>query len=270
MNANRIAILGAGNIGIAIAEGLLASGAYQPDNLILTRRNTRHLEGLAARGLTVISDNLAAARGAHTILLTVQPGQAREVIREILPALQAGDKSLVSVVTGLSLKDMAALTGPGVHLFRAMPNTAIAIRESMTCVSATEESRARVQPVLDMFECVGRALLIEDELMASATVLAACGVAFALRYMRASSQGGTEIGFHAEEAQLIAAQTVKGAAALLLETGHHPEYEIDKVTTPMGCTIAGLNEMEHQGFSSSLIRGITTSHRKIYKISESQ
>ena len=99
--------------------------------------------------------------------------------------------------------------------------------------------------------------------MPSATVLGACGIAYALRFIRAASQGGTEIGFEAELAQMIATQTVMGAAALLKEGGNHPEHEIDKVTTPRGCTIAGLNEMEHQGFSSALIRGITTSHKKI-------
>ena len=101
--------------------------------------------------------------------------------------------------------------------------------------------------------------------MDAATVLGACGTAYALRYIRANIQGGIEIGFSAAQASLIAAQTVKGAADLLLTKNTHPEQEIDKVTTPMGCTIAGLNEMEHQGFSSSLIRGLTTSFQKIKK-----
>ena len=99
--------------------------------------------------------------------------------------------------------------------------------------------------------------------MNAATVLGACGVAFALRFIRAMVQGGIEIGFDASTAALIANQTVRGAAALLLQGNTHPEAEIDKVTTPKGCTIAGLNEMEHQGFSSSLIEGITTSFEKI-------
>ena len=107
--------------------------------------------------------------------------------------------------------------------------------------------------------------LIEDKLMDAATVLGACGTAYAMRYIRANIQGGIEIGFSSTIAALIAAQTVKGAAELLLQKGTHPEQEIDKVTTPKGCTIAGLNEMEHQGFSSSLIKGIATSYNKIVK-----
>jgi pyrroline-5-carboxylate reductase len=101
--------------------------------------------------------------------------------------------------------------------------------------------------------------------MDASTILGACGTAYALRYIRASIQGGIEIGFDAATASLIAAQTAKGAAELLLVKGSHPEQEIDKVTTPKGCTIAGLNEMEHQGFSSSLIRGIVASYKKIAK-----
>ena len=99
--------------------------------------------------------------------------------------------------------------------------------------------------------------------MAAATVLSSCGIAYALRYIRAAMQGGIEIGFGAEMAQFITAQTVKGATELLLQSGHHPEREIDKVTTPMGVTITGLNEMEHKGFSSSLIQGLMASYKKI-------
>ena len=110
---------------------------------------------------------------------------------------------------------------------------------------------------------MGKTLVIDEEQMASATALCACGVAFFLRAIRSASQGGIEIGFHSEESLIIAAQTARGAAALLLDNQKHPEAEIDRVTTPMGATIAGLNEMEHQGFSSAMIKGITTSTNKV-------
>ena len=102
--------------------------------------------------------------------------------------------------------------------------------------------------------------------MQAATVLGASGIAFFMRYLRAATQGGIQMGFHPEEAQLIAVQTANGAAGLILQNGQHPEVEIDKVTTPQGCTIEGLNEMEHQGFSSSLIKGLMTSFQKINNI----
>jgi pyrroline-5-carboxylate reductase len=155
--------------------------------------------------------------------------------------------------------------GKKMPIMRAMPNTAIAIRQSMTCLSFADATPQQVQQVTDLFDRLGRTVVIDEKLMDASTVLGACGTAFAMRYIRANIQGGIEIGFDAKTASLIAAQTVLGAAQLLLETGSHPEKEIDKVTTPKGCTIAGLNEMEHQGFSSSLIRGIVTSYEKIGK-----
>jgi pyrroline-5-carboxylate reductase len=144
-----------------------------------------------------------------------------------------------------------------------MPNTAIAIQESMTCICSVNASQEQTVFVSELFDQLGKSVLIEEKLMDAATVLGACGTAYAMRYIRANIQGGIEIGFSAKVASLIAAQTVKGAAELLLQKNTHPEQEIDKVTTPKGCTIAGLNEMEHQGFSSSLIKGIVTSYKKI-------
>jgi pyrroline-5-carboxylate reductase len=135
----------------------------------------------------------------------------------------------------------------------------------MTCISAKHMDKDQLDYISDLFNQLGRVVLIEEKLMNAATVLGACGTAYAMRYIRANIQGGIEIGFDAATASLIAAQTVKGAAELLLVKKSHPEQEIDKVTTPKGCTIAGLNEMEHRGFSSSLIRGIVASYQKIAK-----
>jgi pyrroline-5-carboxylate reductase len=146
-----------------------------------------------------------------------------------------------------------------------MPNTAAAINQSMTCVERTSHKEAE-KATIELFDMIGKTLLIDTNLMEASTVLGACGIAFFLRYIRAASQGGIEVGFHAEDAQFIAAQTALGASALLLESGGHPEQEIDKVTTPKGCTIAGLNEMEHNGLSSALIKGIKTSYEMIEKI----
>jgi len=119
--------------------------------------------------------------------------------------------------------------------------------------------------VEDLFSEIGKTQRIEEQLMEAATVLGACGIAFVLRFMRAMVQGGIQIGFDAETASFIVNQTVKGAAQMLIQNGEHPEREIDKVTTPKGCTIEGLNEMEHNGFSSALIKGIVTSFEKIEK-----
>lgn len=172
---------------------------------------------------------------------------------------------IISCVTGFTIEQIESAIGNQVSIIRAMPNTAIRIRESMTCLSGNEVARQIMSEVESLFNLVGITLVIEEEYMSSATALGSCGIAFFLRSIRAASQGGTQIGFHAEDAQLIAAQTAKGAAELILKLGTHPEEEIDMVTTPRGVTIAGLNEMEHHGFSSALIKGIVTSYEKTKK-----
>lgn len=258
-----IAIIGGGNLGTAIAQGLLLSGFVAPEQLMVTRRNTNQLRHLSEKGVRISSDNQQALQFASWIILAVKPFQVQELLQQLQPHLEAGKHKLISVITGVWLKDLENMTGGGFTLFRAMPNTAIALRESMTCVCSNYSSEADNRFVMGLFNQLGRTVFINEDLMDAATVLGACGTAYAMRYIRANIQGGIEIGFSAEIASLIAAQTVKGATELLLTQNTHPEQEIDKVTTPKGCTIAGLNEMEHQGFSSSLIKGLITSYKKI-------
>lgn len=259
----KIAIIGGGNLGAAMAEGLIKSGFIQPEHLIVTKRNTHTLQHLKEQGALVSNNNVEAVQYADWILLAVKPFQLKEVLSQVLPYLQPEKHVLVSVVTGAWVNDIREVVGDTIPIFRAMPNTAIAIQESMTCIYASATTDEQVLYVTALFNQLGKSVFIEEKLMDAATVLGACGTAFAMRYIRANIQGGIEIGFSAATASLIAAQTVKGAAELLLQKNTHPEQEIDKVTTPKGCTIAGLNEMEHQGFSSSLIRGVVTSYKKI-------
>ncbi|MBM3441505.1 MAG: pyrroline-5-carboxylate reductase [Bacteroidetes bacterium] len=259
----KLAIIGGGNLGRAIAEGLAASSFTLPGHIFLTRRHVDPLRDLEDAGILVSNDNRQAVRFADTVLIAVKPYQVRELLHQLKPELDPARHVLCSVVTGVSIAEMAEILGASFPMVRAMPNTAIAIGESMTCLCASGVSPEQSAYVEALFSHLGRVVAIDERLMDAATVLGACGIAYALRYIRASIQGGIEIGFDAATASLIAAQTVKGAAELLIRTGRHPEEEIDKVTTPRGCTIAGLNEMEHCGFSSSLIKGIKASYEKI-------
>lgn len=259
----QIAIIGGGNLGSAIAEGLINSGFVLPQQLTVTKRNLETIQHLKDKGVTISSDNLSAVSNAQWVILAIKPFQIKEVLQQIQPVLNKDQHAIVSVVTGVWIKDIQEIIGNAFPLFRAMPNTAIAIQESMTCICASNATDTQNAFVSEAFNQLGKSVFIEEKLMDAATVLGACGTAYAMRYIRANIQGGIEIGFSAKVASLIAAQTVKGAAELLLQKNTHPEQEIDKVTTPKGCTIAGLNEMEHQGFSSSLIKGIVTSYKKI-------
>jgi len=263
--SKKIAIIGGGNLGTAIAEGLIQSGFVSPKHVLITKRNIQTLHDLERRGVLVSDKNEEAIRYADLVILAVKPFQVDSVLAALKDEFRADKHILVSVVTGISIEHLMQHVGSKVPVVRAMPNTAIAIQESMTCISATNVGEEHLQYVLDMFNQLGRAVRIDEKLMDAATVLGACGTAFAMRYIRANIQGGIEIGFDAATANLISAQTVKGAAELLLKKGSHPEQEIDKVTTPKGCTIAGLNEMEHRGFSSSLIKGLVASYDKIAK-----
>ena len=259
----KIAIIGGGNLGTAIAEGLINSQFIEAKNIIITKRNTNTLGHLQQKGTVISNNNKEAVAFADYIILAIKPFQINDVLLEIKSSLKQETHTLISVVTGVWMKDMQEIVGNHISIFRAMPNTAIAIQESMTCICHQNTNETQINFVSNLFNQLGKTVFIEEKLMDAATVLAACGTAYAMRFIRANIQGGIEIGFSASTASLIAAQTVKGAAELLLQKNTHPEQEIDKVTTPKGCTIAGLNEMEHQGFSSSLIKGIVTSYKKI-------
>lgn len=261
-----VAILGGGNLGSALAQGLARTKeAVSTYNVTVTRRNVELITHLEAENVSVTDDNIEAVKNAEIIILAVQPMQIESLISEIKPTIDPEEQILISTIAGVRDEEIAEMAGTGFQILRVMPNTAAAINQAMTCIEKTPHDEAEKLTV-KLFETLGKTLLIETELMEASTVLGACGIAFFLRYIRAASQGGIEVGFHAGDAQLIAAQTARGAAALLLESGGHPEQEIDKVTTPKGCTIAGLNEMEHNGLSSALIRGIKTSFEMIDKM----
>lgn len=258
---SKITIIGSGNIGLSLAKGLVKSKKLQASEITLTRRSIASLQEEKNLGFQVSIDNKTAIQGSDIVVLCVLPQQAKMVMEDIAPNLTSG-QTLVSIVSGLSCSEIRSVIDGEVHIVRAMPNTAIAIGQSMTCISSDIAPENIISQVKTLFESVGSVVVIEEGLMTSATALCACGIAFFLRSIRAASQGGVEIGFHADDALKMAIQTAKGAADLLLQTKNHPETEIDKVTSPKGCTIAGLNEMEHNGFSSAFIKGIKLSALK--------
>ena len=260
----KIAIIGGGNLGTAIAEGLLKSKFCKPSEVTITKRKIETLEKLKEKGVKITADNAEAVKQSEIVILAVKPYQVSDVLNSFKTELTS-KHIFVSVVTGVLISDIEQIIQKKIPVFRAMPNTAISIQQSMTCIGFTNAEDPEIKLVEKIFSTLGKVVVIDEKLMEAATILGACGTAYAMRFIRASIQGGIEIGFDVTTANLIVEQTVKGAAELLLQKGTHPEQEIDKVTTPKGCTIAGLNEMEHQGFSSSLIKGISVSYKKIAK-----
>jgi pyrroline-5-carboxylate reductase len=224
------------------------------------------LEPLRQQGFITLTDNCDAIIKSEIIILAVQPQQLNNLLQEIKDQIEPDKHIVISVVSGVNCTEIMKLLEKKVSVIRVMPTIAITVLESMTCIASSNASKETLELTKTLFDLVGTTMIIDEQQMVPATALCACGVAFFLRAIRAASQGGIEIGFHSHEAIPMAAQTAKGAATLLLNMKNHPEMEIDKVTTPEGCTISGLNEMEHQGFSSAMIKGIKTSSEKAAKL----
>ncbi len=250
----KIAIIGAGNMGGATALGLKR---FCPDAAItVTARHPETLAKYDGKGMQATLDNVAAAAWADIVVLGVKPWLVKEVLEPLLPELKG--KLLLSLAAGIpgtQMLEWTASAGPE-GVYTVIPNLAIEIGESMTFASEVTGTPATRKTVLDLFGAVGKVQLVNEKQLAAGTMVASCGTAFALRYVRAATEGGVQLGLYPAQALEAALQTVKGAADLVFEHGTHPEQEIDRVTTPGGITIRGLNAMEEAGFSNAVIKGL--------------
>jgi pyrroline-5-carboxylate reductase len=260
----KIAIIGTGNLGSSIAKGLITTNAIT--TLFLTKRNVRGLADFEGyKNVFLTADNTEAIKKSDIIILAVQPAHLEQILIDAQPFLTE-KHVLISTITGFSISRIESLVGTDQFIIRAMPNTAIAVGKSMTCLCSNDKGSQRLAVAEAIFNRLGTTISIPEQQMQAATVVCASGVAFWMRLIRATTQAAIQLGFDAEEAQNLAMYTCEGAANLLITSGNHPEQEIDRVTTPNGCTIEGLNEMEHKGLSSSLIQGMVASFDKINSI----
>ncbi|TDU43471.1 pyrroline-5-carboxylate reductase [Gelidibacter sediminis] len=264
----KIAIIGTGNLGKSIAKGLITTNAIT--TLYLSKRNTDSIaEFEGYKNVFITSDNGEAVKNSDILILAVQPAHLEHVLQDIA-GLITEKHVVISTVTGFLIPKIEEIIGPDQFIIRAMPNTAIAVGKSMTCICSNTLGAKRIKIAQAIFNRLGHSLVIPESQMQAATVICASGIAFWMRLIRASTQAAIQLGFDAKEAQELAMYTSEGAANLLIANGHHPEEEIDRVTTPQGCTIEGLNEMEHKGLSSSLIHGMIASYNKISNIKKEQ
>ena len=260
----KIAIIGTGNLGSSIAKGLITNNAIT--TLYLTKRNISGLADFEGyKNVFLTSDNKEAIQKSDIIIFAVQPAHLEKILTETQSFLTE-KHVLISTITGFSVSRIEGLVGSDQFIIRAMPNTAIAVGKSMTCLCSNEKGKQRLAVAEAIFNRLGTTISIPEQQMQAATVVCASGIAFWMRLIRATTQAAIQLGFDAEEAQNLAMFTCEGAANLLITSGNHPEQEIDRVTTPNGCTIEGLNEMEHKGLSSSLIQGMVASFDKINSI----
>lgn len=253
----KIAMIGAGAMGGATVEGLIKGHTFKNEDITVSDPSKAVLEKFAEKGVNATTDNQQAAATADVVCVVVKPWLVERVLADIKPQLDPKRQILIVIAAGVpssSIREWLGTQCPA--LFLAIPNIAISELSSMTFivpVDATKEQTAMVQQI---FNEMGTSLITDEQHLASGTTLASCGIAYAMRYIRAAAEGGVELGFKADDAKKIVMQTVKGAVNLLEASGLHPEAAIDLVTTPGGVTIKGLNEMEHAGFTSSVIRGL--------------
>lgn len=262
-----IGIIGAGNIGAALAKGLVQGNKIAAKDIYITDLRMETLEEMKdfCPEINTVYKDYSFVSQVKTVVIAVKPWVAEQTFQLIAPYLNYDEQIVISFIAGYDLTEMGKVlerNGKCPAMFRVIPNTALAIRQSMNMISVANASEAQKAYILDVFNDLGKAMIIEEKLLSAGTALASCGIAFAFRYIRAAMTGGIEMGFYPKEAETIVVQTVLGAAMLLDETKNHPEIEIDKVTTPMGITIKGLNEMELAGFTSSVIRGLKASNGK--------
>lgn len=246
-------------MGGAIARGLAKGSLVKVEDITVSNPSQGKLEALKAEfpDMQVTADNSEAVAGADIVVLAVKPW----IVGEVLHKLQLKETQMViSIAAGIKLGDLWQLLGQkGNPLFRVIPNTAISEMQSMTLVSCSQASQEQIQLVLDVFSEMGLAMLIPEEKMAAATAMTSCGIAYALKYIQAAMQAGIELGVRPKDGMRMVAQSLKGAAELILANDTHPSVEIDKVCTPGGLTIKGINQLEHDGFTSALINAIKVS-----------
>ena len=253
----KISIIGAGAMGGSTAMGLMKSGIIDNSQLMVADPCQDTLSTFKENNVAVTADNKEATAFGDIVMVFVKPWLVEKVLTEIKGTFNEHTQTLVVVAAGIKGEQVKQWMGKdALTAFLAIPNIAIAHLASMTFLVPIEADSQHTETVKGIFDSMGKTIVTEEKLLAAGTTLASCGIAYAMRYIRASVEGGVELGFKAADAEKIVEQTVKGAVELLQASGEHPESAIDKVTTPGGVTIRGLNEMEHAGFTSAVIRGL--------------
>jgi pyrroline-5-carboxylate reductase len=264
LSDKKLTVLGAGKLGGILLRAYLKQGLFVSNRVIATVKHAERAAALAKElGIAVTTDNREAVKGADIILLTVKPQTVAEVLQEI--ATEIGPQTLLmsvaaSVPTGFVEQQLAAATSgkrDQVSVVRAMPNTPAAVHCGMTAIcGGTHASPHHLDVARTMFDAVGRTIVLDEKHMDAVTGLSASGPAFAYIILESLAEGGVKVGLPRDVATLLAAQTMKGSASVVLETGDHPALLKDAVTTPAGCTIDGILELEEGKLRVTLIKAV--------------
>jgi pyrroline-5-carboxylate reductase len=259
----KIAVIGAGKLGEALIAGMMDAGVVKKEQFIATAAHQKRLDVIQKKlGVKVTLSNGEAVRKAHLILLCVKPQTVEEVLRQIADDLTPRHV-LISVAASVSTRFMEGIIGKPIPVIRAMPNTPCLIKQGMTAVApGTHATDAHVQMAQKMFDAIGRCLIVDEKHMDAVTALSASGPAFVYIIIESLIEGGVKVGLPRDVATLMAAQMVHGAANMVLQTGEHPAKLKDIVTTPAGCTVDGLLELEEGGLRVTLIKAVDRATRR--------
>jgi pyrroline-5-carboxylate reductase len=257
LSGKKLAVLGTGKLGGILLRAYLKQGLFKPENVTATVKHPEKAAKLAKEiGISVVTDNRAAVRGVDIVLLGVKPQVIGEVLQQISGELSP-ETLVISVAASVPTSYIEQRLGAKTAVVRVMPNTCSTVNCGMAGIcrgaSATDQ---HVDIARAMFDAVGRTVVVDEKNMDAVTGLSASGPAFAYIILESLAEAGVKVGLARDIATLLAAQTMKGAASVVLETGDHPALLKDAVTTPAGCTIDGILELEEGKLRVTLIRAV--------------
>ncbi|MDE5998907.1 MAG: pyrroline-5-carboxylate reductase [Bacteroidaceae bacterium] len=253
----KLTVIGAGNMGGALIKGWAKSGKV--GSITVADKNEALLAQFKKEFPTLhtTTDNVEAVKDADVVVLVVKPWLMKLVLAEVKPVLNLEKQILVSDAANFTTSMLKEELGAAGQYFYAIPNIAAEFGASMSFIAkGADASDESLKTVEGLYALDGDTLVVGENLVGPGMMMASCGIAYVMRYIRAQMEGGCEMGFYPQQAKQIALQTMQGAVSLLKATGWHPEEAIDKVTTPGGVTIKGLNELDHAGFNSAVIRSL--------------
>lgn len=259
----KLAVIGAGRLGESLIQGLVDAGVLSPGQITATATREEHLLELENRlKVRATRDNRAAVEGADVILLAVKPQTVASILTEIRDVMDPG-KVVISVAAAVTTAQIEAGLGEGIPVIRAMPNTPCLIKAGMTAVCGGRHVlKEQLMMAQKIFQSVGRCLILEEKYFDAVTGLSASGPAYIYIIIESLAEAGVKVGLPRNVATELAAQTVLGAGQMTLETGAHPALLKDQVTTPAGCTVDGILELEEGGLRVTLIKAVVKATRR--------
>ncbi len=270
LTTKKIGMIGTGNMGRALIDGLIGSGAAQAENIFCSDASEQQLEAIKNKyNVQTTTDNAAVASASDIIIYAIKPQIMATVLKETAEFLDMR-KLIISIAAGVPMAAIESLLDKDLRLIRVMPNVAVAVREGATAIAAGgKASEEDIQLAMAIFDSVGKSIFLQENyLMDAITGLSGSGPAYIFMIVDALADAGVKMGLSRKDAQILASQTILGSAKLLLETKSHPGELKDSVTSPGGTAIAGLHTLEKGGLRTTLINAVEAATKRSMELGE--